>query len=147
MIIECINCKKKFTVNSTLIPKSGRKIKCGSCDHIWFFIPGDRNVNQVDNQFSTNKTNKITKDIIIEKDEPKKKTTTNQDKKVKSKKFKFSSVLSLLIVVIITFISFIIIIDTFEAQLNTIFPNIELVMFNLYETLNDIFLFLKDLIF
>ncbi len=39
MIIECINCNKKFDVNSELIPSSGRTIQCGSCNHIWFFDP------------------------------------------------------------------------------------------------------------
>ena len=37
MIIECINCYKKFEVNSNLIPINGRYIQCGSCDHKWFF--------------------------------------------------------------------------------------------------------------
>ena len=38
MIIECINCNKKFQVNSELIPQEGRSIQCGSCGHVWFFI-------------------------------------------------------------------------------------------------------------
>ena len=37
MIIECVNCNKKFSVNDNLIPKEGRQIQCGSCDHIWFY--------------------------------------------------------------------------------------------------------------
>ena len=37
MIIECINCQKKFSVDSELIPSEGRTIQCGSCEHIWFF--------------------------------------------------------------------------------------------------------------
>ena len=115
MIIECINCKKKFNVNSTLIPQNGRKIKCGSCGHIWYFTFGDIHQSQVNNQFSINKTNKITKDTIIEKVEPKKKVLVKQDNQIKSKKFKFSSILSLLVVIIITFISLIVIIDTFES--------------------------------
>ena len=41
MIIECINCNKKFNVNSELIPNSGRTIQCGSCNHVWFFNPSD----------------------------------------------------------------------------------------------------------
>ncbi len=36
MIIECTNCHKKFKVESSLIPESGRDIQCGSCNHIWF---------------------------------------------------------------------------------------------------------------
>ena len=41
MIIECINCNKKFNVNSNLIPDEGRKIKCGDCNHIWKFNKKD----------------------------------------------------------------------------------------------------------
>ena len=37
MIIECINCNKKFNVNSDLIPSDGRQIQCGSCNHIWHY--------------------------------------------------------------------------------------------------------------
>ena len=37
MIIECINCNKKFNVDTDLIPKQGRQIQCGSCNHIWHF--------------------------------------------------------------------------------------------------------------
>ena len=37
MIIQCINCNKKFNVDADLIPKQGRQIQCGSCKHIWHF--------------------------------------------------------------------------------------------------------------
>ena len=39
MIIDCINCSKKFEVNSSLIPENGRTIQCGSCNHVWFYKP------------------------------------------------------------------------------------------------------------
>jgi predicted Zn finger-like uncharacterized protein len=42
MIIICQSCKKKFEVNSNLIPNEGRLIKCGSCDHTWFFNKNDQ---------------------------------------------------------------------------------------------------------
>ena len=42
MIIKCINCAKKFDVNSELIPSEGRTIQCGSCNHIWFFKKEDQ---------------------------------------------------------------------------------------------------------
>ena len=57
MIIECINCNKKFEVNSDLIPKEGRNIQCGSCNHLWFF---DKN-NQYNDKTSSN-TNVLTGD-------------------------------------------------------------------------------------
>ena len=49
MIIECICGEKKFEVSSELIPASGRTIKCGSCDKIWFYKPENlENENQKD---------------------------------------------------------------------------------------------------
>ena len=43
MIIECINCSKKFDVDSDLIPSAGRTIQCGSCNHVWFYKKGQEN--------------------------------------------------------------------------------------------------------
>ena len=37
MIIECINCHKKFQIDSNLIPSEGRSLQCGLCNHTWFF--------------------------------------------------------------------------------------------------------------
>ena len=44
MIIVCICGKKKFEVNSDLIPSTGRTIQCGSCDKVWFFNPNKENL-------------------------------------------------------------------------------------------------------
>ena len=38
------------------------------------------------------------------------------------------------------------ILDTFKGPIGKIVPNIEFLLYNLYETINDIALFLKDLI-
>ena len=54
--------------------------------------------------------------------------------------------LSLLLVFIISSIAIIILVDTFKSQISSVVPNIELILFNLYETLKDIVLFFKDLI-
>jgi predicted Zn finger-like uncharacterized protein len=37
MIINCPNCNKRFKINTSLIPVEGRDLKCGSCDHVWFY--------------------------------------------------------------------------------------------------------------
>ena len=42
MIIICPSCEKKFEVDSNLIPKNGRLLKCGSCDQTWFFNKNDQ---------------------------------------------------------------------------------------------------------
>ena len=37
MIIECPACSKKFNINEKLIPDEGRLLKCGNCEHTWFY--------------------------------------------------------------------------------------------------------------
>jgi predicted Zn finger-like uncharacterized protein len=44
MIIGCPNCNKQFKINLSLIPDNGRDLKCGSCDHVWFYKIEDNNV-------------------------------------------------------------------------------------------------------
>jgi len=57
-----------------------------------------------------------------------------------------NKIISYLVVFIISFVALIIVLDTFKTQLSNILPNLELFLFNLYETFEDIGLFLKDLI-
>tara|TARA_B100001115_G_C15724127_1_gene352292 strand:- start:266 stop:739 length:474 start_codon:yes stop_codon:yes gene_type:complete len=155
MIIVCVNCNKKFEVDSNLIPKEGRKIQCGACDHVWFFK------NEIDNPIyltddekpkkisKINKKNNLKKDHKIIKQNPikeiKKKSYELTKYNTKSN-FSLGKFLSYILVLSISFIAIIIILDTFKSPLNNIFPNLELVLFNLYETLIDIKLFVKDLL-
>jgi len=39
MIITCPCEKKKFTIDSSLIPDEGRELQCGSCERVWFYKP------------------------------------------------------------------------------------------------------------
>jgi len=43
MIIECPACSKKFNIDEKLIPKEGRLLKCGNCEHTWFFKKEEKN--------------------------------------------------------------------------------------------------------
>ena len=145
MIIECNNCKKKFDVDSSLIPETGRKIQCGSCEHIWFYMPdkpilSEKIENEDDSQIETKNQKKDER--IIDNNNDKPKTILKKD----SSKISFTKILSYIIVLIITFVAIIIILETFKNPISNIFPNLELVLFNLFETLKDIFLFLKNLI-
>ena len=152
MIIECINCSKKFTVNSDLIPSTGRNIQCGSCNHVWFFDP-NKLISESRKKPKIEKKNPI-KNLVSENKKPKTKPITNinvleknyEITEYKSKSnFSIGKFLSYLIVFIISFIGFIIVIDTFSSQLYELFPNLEIMMFSFFETLKDIQLFIKDL--
>ena len=82
---------------------------------------------------NNNETNKISK----EDKTPNIKTSTNK---------KSYNILGLTIVFIITFIAIILVLDTFQKPLNSVVPNIEILLYNLYETINDVLLFFSDLI-
>tara|TARA_B100000767_G_C19679695_1_gene499003 strand:- start:95 stop:631 length:537 start_codon:yes stop_codon:yes gene_type:complete len=65
---------------------------------------------------------------------------------VKSKEKKSFKILNILIVVFISFVAFIIIVDTFKHPIGQVVPNVELILYNLYESIKDISLFINDLI-
>ena len=48
MIITCPRCQKSFNIDDKLIPTEGRLVKCGACDHTWFFIPTENIENKQD---------------------------------------------------------------------------------------------------
>ena len=52
----------------------------------------------------------------------------------------------ILIVAFISFVALILVLDTFKAQLYIIVPNIEIILDNLYQSINDIKLFILDLL-
>ena len=143
MIIECPNCNKKFEIDPNLLSNDGRLLQCGSCNHKWFY-----KLNIVEEKIKT----KIKPNVEISKDdknlslntetniEIEKTTKTKKKDKIKTK------YLNMLLVLIITLIAFILVLDTFKDQLNSIFPNISFFLDNLYQSLEDIKLFALDLI-
>ena len=162
MIIECTNCNKKFRVDDDLIPENGREIICGSCNYSWHFKPEKTNEkslvlgnemidlqkktdqNDIDfhEDFSNIRSEKNPKNNQIEISKE-----TNVDYKIdkKNKYSKTSNFFSYLIVVIISFIALIILVDTIKSPLINIFPGLEIILFNLFETLKDLRLFIIDL--
>ena len=64
----------------------------------------------------------------------------------KKTKFSLFDFVGYFFVLILSFVALLIVFDTFEPYLLTKFPNLELILFNFYETLLDIYLFIKDLI-
>ena len=156
MIIECINCNKKFEVNPDLIPEKGRSIQCGSCGHKWFYkndlsetsLNTDNEINNEEEkqEITISKENTDKLSIHEEINEEKNLNEASKEDKSPKKSNIFNKIISYLIVIIISFVALIIVLDTFKTPLSNIFPNLEIILFNLYETFEDIGLFLKDLI-
>ena len=166
MIITCPNCKKKFNIDPTLIPEDGRDLKCGSCDHVWLYKveevnspPLTLNENVDNNEIEPDKADTEINGRV-EKNQPLHKKINEKDEGINTKKFQEkqkiiskdkskntgSKFFSYLIVFIITFVALIILLDTLKTPLINVFPGLESILFNLFETLQDIKLFIKDLI-
>ncbi len=156
MIISCPSCKKKFEIDTNLIPFEGRNLQCGSCLNVWFYKL-EKNISDLKIKDNITDLSKDDNEIIIEENIKKEISTIkkNDYKNRKDKalvKYEKKTKLSLLnfvgyfFVLILSFVALLIILDTFQALLLPILPNLELILFNFYETLIDIYLFIKDLI-
>ncbi len=156
MIISCPACKKKFEIDTNLIPKDGRNLQCGSCLNVWFYKL-EKNILDLEIKDNTTDLDEDNIEIIIKEDKKKEISTTknkdSENRKDKAlvkyeKKIKLSLInfIGYFFVLILSFVALLIILDTFEPLLLRIFPNLELILFNFYETLLDIYLFIKDLI-
>ena len=148
MIITCPSCQKKFELDDNLLPENGRTLQCGSCNHKWFFKKNE--INVFEKQLESNKIIKIDNDednVDKQLDTPKEQNTNNinKKKKLKSKSLSILKFFNYLIVLIISFIALIIFLDTFKNNLSGILPNLELFLYNLFETIIDIKLFFNDL--
>ena len=166
MIITCPSCNKKFKIDPNLIPEDGRDLKCGSCNHVWLYkvedvssMPLTLNEN-VDNneikpdEFEKKNNNEFKKDQLVSK-----KITIKEEEEKKTKKFieKHKSIskdnkkntgskfFSYLVVFVISLIALVILLDTLKTPLINIFPGLKIALFNLFETLKDIKLFIIDL--
>ena len=162
MIITCPSCKKKFNIDINLIHDEGRELQCGSCEHIWFYkkedsipepitisedivikengesdkIKDDKSYDQAIKQSVEEDNEEKTELLAIKKTKNKNKVT----KKTQSSKF-----FSYLIVFVISLVALVILLDTLKTPLINVLPGLEQVLFNLYETLKDIKLFIIDL--
>ena len=156
MIISCPCGKKNFEIDANLIPSEGRNLQCGSCSKVWFY-KFEQNVSDLSIQDTikdfhedVNKreiSTDVKKDIPNnEKDSVDKQRDKALVKYEKKTKLNFFNFIGYFFVLILSFVALLIVLDTFQALLLPIFPNLELILFNFYETLLDIYLFIKDLI-
>ena len=89
--------------------------------------------------------NPLTK-IETELNNQKKEKNIEKQKEIKISKNTGNKFFSYLIVFIISFVALIILLDTLKNPLINVFPGLEIILFNLFETLQDIKLFIIDLI-
>ena len=153
MIITCPSCKKSFQIDSSLIPIEGRNLKCGSCGHVWFFKNEEKNLElktEIIPNIKIESDKKIQKKININEKNLRDEIINNKDKALikyeEGSKITLTNLLGYIVVSILSFIALIILLDTFQIQLSSIFPNLELLLYNLYETMKDMLLFVRDLI-
>ncbi len=159
MIITCPNCNKQFKIDNSLITDEGRDLQCGSCNYIWFYKIEEENneILRLKDEIDSNNIKK--KEVIFETKQQLEKTKTEINKKrekisenkkntSESKKTEnnISKFFSYLIVFIISFVALIILLDTLKTPLINVFPGLEIILFNLFETLQDLKLFIIDLL-
>ena len=163
MIITCPCEKKQFKIDDSLIPQEGRELQCGSCDRVWFYKPENEkddpltlNENittdkQEENAETKDKNFEFSKQLQKEEKnetetETKEETSNEISKSVEKSANKGFKIFSYLIVFIISSVALIILLDTLKTPLINVFPGLEIILFNLFETLKDIKLFIIDLI-
>ena len=162
MIVTCPNCKKKFQIDATLLLEEGRDLQCGSCSHVWFYKVENEysspltlsedfvnnqitdNLAKIDTENKTDNNQKSIQEKPKNKEKKIKDTSNNKKNEIK-KESTGSKFFSYLIVLIISFVAFIILIDTLKTPIINVFPGFEIILFNLFETLQDIKLFIIDL--
>ena len=164
MIITCPNCNKQFRIDNSLIPLEGRDLQCGSCKNVWFYKIEDKTDevlklnDKIENKDVETKLEnkekkieekkqefeKVNNKVNVEKENILEKQKNNAlSKNLENNGTKF---FSYLIVFIISFLALIILLDTLKTPLINVFPRLEVILFNLFETLQDLKLFIIDLI-
>ena len=151
MEIQCPKCNRSFKIDKSLIPEKGRLLQCGTCSHKWFFkniVHETKTKNVNINEENILKKPEITKKtqnpkINISEEEYNKTEIKDDIRKKNDNKINY---IKFFFVIIISIVALILILDTFKDILIKIFPNIKILLNNLYETLKDISLFFYDLV-
>ena len=163
MIIECPACSKKFNIDEKLIPDEGRLLKCGNCDHTWFYKK-EENLKLETETIKINENEENKSEINVEPVDVHIKQTKKVRKKIskksstkestskelvsidKSSVSRENNIIKKIFLIIISIIAFILLIDTFKNQISVIFPGIVQMSESLYLVINDLKLFIKDLV-
>ena len=163
MIIECPACSKKFNIDEKLIQNEGRLLKCGNCDHTWFYKKEENlkletesiKINEIEKNKSEinikpvdvpiKETKKIRKKIS-KKSSTKESTSKELVSIDKSSVSRENNIIKKIFLIIISIIAFILLMDTFKNQISVIFPGIVQMSDSFFQVINDLKLFIKDLV-
>ena len=163
MIINCECGKKKFNIDSRLIPEEGRLLKCGSCSKIWHYTPILETKNDKDLDVKINEninknevpSNELINDenftdtnqkVLSEENTEDEKIDIKDEKENQGKNGKIKMVLIYFIIILISLLGLIFLLDTFKSYLLSIFPGIAPFFDSFYQTVLDFKLFIKDLV-
>jgi len=157
-LLQCASCNHKWFFKKEILENTVSPIvEDTDNDNVNVFDQNNPTNNDEINPSDTSKeqveidtVEELDEKIEINKEEePKNKidanindNTTTNTKPKKQKNFK---ILNIFIVAIISSVAFIIIVDTFKYLIGKIVPNIEFILYNLYESIKDISLFIRDL--
>ena len=156
MIITCPCGDKKFNVDASLIPQEGRTLQCGFCDRKWFFKTEnteeeikvfEKKISEPVIEDNKNLSKNIKEGITDEEDHDREAVNSSKEelgKKVSKKND--VNYFKILIVAFISFAALILVLDTFKSQISVIIPNIQIILDNLYQSINDMKLFIIDLL-
>tara|TARA_B100001750_G_C15169563_1_gene428508 strand:+ start:154 stop:597 length:444 start_codon:yes stop_codon:yes gene_type:complete len=143
MIVECQTCNKKLNISDNLIPSEGRLVQCGFCNSKWHQKPLNESKEKIVAPFSVSKKIKIKqkkRDIEEQIYIPKSKKLHTGEKNKKNIGF-----LSYLFVFIISILALFLVLETFKNQIINYWPEFDNYFNYIYETLNNIFILIKDL--
>ena len=157
-LLQCASCDHKWFFKKKVLENTVRPIvEDIDSDNVNIFVE-----NNLSNNDEINPSDLLKKEIfedteekldenieVNNEEEPKKKIDANINEStqinIKPKKQKNIKILNISIVAIISFVAFIIVVDTFKYPIGKIVPNIEFILYNLYESIKDISLFIRDL--
>ena len=156
--LQCASCDHKWFFKKEVLENTVRPIvEDIDNDNVNIFVQ-----NNLSNNDEINPSNLLNEEVdadteekldekieVNNEEELKKKIDTNINesttvitKPIKRKNIK---ILNIFIVTIISFVALIITVDTFKYTIGQVVPNIEFILYNLYESIKDISLFIRDL--
>jgi len=154
-LLQCSGCNHKWFFKKNMEDKAEQPIKIDNTEED--INPAITKVSIDDDnlvEFESSETielldKKIKSNILIEENSINDETKLNKEKYPETeykKNKKNYNIFGLSLVFLISFVAFILVVDTFKEPIGKIFPGVEFILYNLYESIKDIMLFAEDLI-